>query len=402
MSPSECPVVAPRVPVASTGKRGPVGADSEHSRARRRSGAFSLTRLGYALRMRIVVVGASGNVGTSVLSALGDDDQVESIVGVARRRPGLHMAKTTWVTADVTVDDLRPHFDGADAVIHLAWAIQPSRDGATLRRVNVDGSARVFEAAAAAGVRALVYASSVGAYSEGPKDRAVEESWPTEGIATSFYARHKAEVESLLDAFEAEHEEMRVVRLRPGLIFKAEAGSEIRRYFAGPLLPSLLIRRRLIPVVPDLPRLRFQAVHADDVAEAYRLAVTGDARGAFNIAAEPVLDPQRLADMLGARRLRLPRAALRAAADVTWRLRLQPTPPGWLDMALAVPLMETSKARRELGWAPRFGADDALRELLLGMSESAGADTPPLDPDAGGPGRVRELLTRVGGSSGEP
>src|SRR3954469_18064183 len=126
--------------------------------------------------MRVVVVGASGNVGTSVLAALAADDDIESIVGIARRRPRLEVPKTEWVTADVAVDGLEPHFDGAGAVIHLAWAIQPSRAQQTLRRINVDGSARVFEAAARCKVPALVYASSVGAYSEGPKDRAVDES----------------------------------------------------------------------------------------------------------------------------------------------------------------------------------------------------------------------------------
>src|SRR5215212_6030385 len=167
--------------------------------------------------MRIVVVGATGNVGTSVVAALAEDDEVESIVGIARRRPQLEVSKTQWVTADVGIDRLDGHFDGADAVIHLAWAIQPSRDQHTLRRINVEGSARVFEATARARVPALVYASSVGAYSEGPKDRAVDESWPTRRTPTSFYASHKAEVEGLLDDFEARHEGMRVVRLRPGL-----------------------------------------------------------------------------------------------------------------------------------------------------------------------------------------
>jgi nucleoside-diphosphate-sugar epimerase len=297
----------------------------------------------------------------------------------------------------VSVDDLRSHFRDADAVIHLAWAIQPSRDDELLRRVNVDGSARVFEAAAEAGVPALVYASSVGAYSEGPKDRAVDESWPTGGTPSSFYARHKAEVETLLDAFAASHGEMRVVRLRPGLIFKREAASEIRRYFAGPLLPSRLIRDRLIPVIPDVPRLRFQAVHADDVGEAYRLAVKTDVRGAFNIAADPVLDPKRLADLLGARRVKVPASALRRAADLTWRLRLQPTPPGWLDMALAVPVMDTSRARDQLGWSPALSSSDALLELMDGIRRSRGFPTPPLDPQAGGRLRVRELATGVGG-----
>ena len=104
----------------------------------------------------------------------------------------------------------------------------------------MDGSARVFRAAADAGVASLVYASSVGAYSPGPKDRRVDESWPANGITSSFYSRHKAAVEKLLDRFEREHPQVRVVRLRPGLIFKREAASGIRRLFAGPFLPSPL------------------------------------------------------------------------------------------------------------------------------------------------------------------
>jgi nucleoside-diphosphate-sugar epimerase len=347
--------------------------------------------------MRIVVVGASGNVGTSVLAALAADPDVRSVTGIARRRPALEVPKTEWVVSDVSRDELVPHFEGADAVVHLAWAIQPSRDQDALRRTNVDGSARVFDATARAQVPVLVYASSVGTYSAGPKDRSVDESWPTEGIPTSFYARHKAAVERLLDEFEAAHEGIRVVRLRPALTFKREAASEIRRYFAGPLLPSRLVRDDLIPVIPDIPRLRFQAVHADDVAQAYRLAIKRDVRGAFNVAAEPVLDPERLANLLGARRIKVAPGVLRTGADLSWRLRLQPTPPGWLDMALAVPLMDTTRAWTELGWSPMVSATDSLRELLDGIRSSLGFPTPPLDPAAGGRLRVRELATGVGG-----
>src|SRR5205814_6220334 len=143
---------------------------------------------------------------------------------------------------------------------HLAWLIQPSRDESVTHATNVEGSQRVFDAAARAGVPALVYASSVGAYAPGPKDRAVDESWPTTGISSSFYARHKAAVERILDSFEDVHPEIRVVRLRPGLIFKRAAATGIRRLFAGPLLPSQLVRRELIPIVPSHPRLVFQAV----------------------------------------------------------------------------------------------------------------------------------------------
>jgi UDP-glucose 4-epimerase len=350
--------------------------------------------------MRIVVIGATGNVGTSLLRSLSDEPAVDSILGVARRMPGLGFPKADWARADISRDDLVPLLGGADVVVHLAWLIQPGRDEATLRATNVEGSARVFEAAAAAGVPALVYASSVGAYSPGPKDRRVDESWPTDGIESSFYARHKAEVERLLDRFEREHPSVRVVRLRPALIFKRDAATGVRRLFAGPFLPSPLVRRELIPVIPRTERLVFQAVHSHDVGDAYRLAAVSDARGAFNVAAEPVLDPEELARVLSARPMPVHPGLLRAGAALSYRLHLQPSEPGWLDMGLAVPLMDTTRARTELGWEPRRGADEALRELLAGMRERAGLDTPPLARGTSGPLRVRELLTGVGRRSG--
>ena len=347
--------------------------------------------------MKVAVVGATGNVGSALLRALEHEERVREVVGIARRRPHTERPKVTWATADIATDDLEPVLAGADVVVHLAWLIQPSRDESVTRAVNVDGARRVFEAAARAGAGALVYASSVGAYSPGPKDRAVDESWPTGGIKTSFYSRHKAEVESILDRFEAEHEHLRVVRLRPGLIFQREAASEVRRYFAGPLLPGPLVRRGLIPVVPRIDRLVFQAVHSDDVADAYRRVIAErEVRGAYNIAAEPVLDPDRLAEILHARTIPMSARVLRTLTDLTWRARLQPTPAGWLDLALGVPVMDTARARTELGWAPRRGADEALLELLDGIRHGAGAPLPPLDPEAGGRLRREEFTSGVG------
>jgi nucleoside-diphosphate-sugar epimerase len=291
---------------------------------------------------------------------------------------------------------LRPDFDGADAVVCLAWLIQPSRRLPKLYAVNVEGSRRVFEAAAQAGVRAVLYASSVGAYSRGPKDRAVDESWPTEGTQSSFYARQKAEVERILDRFELRHPNTRIVRMRPALVFKREAASEIRRLFIGPLLPGWLARPELIPIVPRTPRLRFQAVHSLDVGEAFRLALHADVEGAFNLAAEPVFDGDELARILDARAVGLPAGLLRSTAAVSWRMRLQPTSPGWVDMALAVPIMDCTRARTELRWTPRRTASDALLDLMTGLRDGAGAPTPTLAANAGGKLRWRELVTGVG------
>jgi nucleoside-diphosphate-sugar epimerase len=330
--------------------------------------------------MRVVVVGATGNVGTSVVSALAADEAVESIVGLARRPGGPAHPKVRWERADVRLTELAPAFAGADAVVHLAWVLQPSHHEPRMRAVNVDGSARVFAAAAEAGVKTLVYASSVGAYAAAPTGGApLDESWPATGVPSAFYGRHKARVEAMLDRFEAEHPAMRVVRLRPALIFKREAATEIKRYFVGPLVPPWLIRPGALPAIPWPAGLRFQAVHTSDIAQAYRLAVVNDgARGAYNIAADPVIGPSEFGGIVDARIVEVPPRLVRTTLDLSWRARLQATEPGWLDMALGVPVMDTSRARNELGWTARVSAVDALAELLSGIPVRSTGETPVL------------------------
>ena len=346
--------------------------------------------------MRVVVVGATGNVGTSVVEVLSADEQVVTIVGIARRLPDWQPPKTTWIQADVSQDDLEPHFRGADAVVHLAWLFQPTHDELVTWRNNVLGSIRVFDAAARAGVKAVVYASSVGAYSPGPKDRGVDESWPTHALPAAAYGREKSYLERVLDIFERDHPEVRVVRLRPAFIFKRESASEQRRLFAGPLLPTTLIRSSLLPIVPDLPGLRLQALHTLDAAHAYRLAVLRPVRGAFNLAADPVLDPATLGELLDARPLKLPLAPIRAAVAAAWKLHLLPASPGLVDLALSLPIMDTARARTELGWNPTRTSLEAIREFLEGLREGSGMDTPPLEPRAGGKLRQKEVATGVG------
>lgn len=334
--------------------------------------------------MRVVVTGATGNVGTSVLDALGSDPWVNSIVAVARRIPTSEQpacrrwAQVEWLSADVVTSDLETVFAGADAVVHLAWLVQPSHRPDLMRATNIDGSERVFAAAAEAGVASVIYASSAGAYSPGPRDRCVDENWPTGGVPSSIYGLQKAEVERALNRFEAANPAIRVVRLRPGLTLKREAASGIRRLFLGSHFPARLLRPGRIPVVPCAAHLAFQAVHTSDVAEAYRLAVTTDVRGAFNVTADPVLSPLELGRVLDARPLPIARTVLRVSVDLSWRLRLQPTPPGWVDLAFSIPLLDSSRARQKLGWSPRWSSGGALRDLLGGFAERASGPTPAL------------------------
>jgi nucleoside-diphosphate-sugar epimerase len=346
--------------------------------------------------MRVVIIGATGNLGTSTVSALAGEPGVESVLGVSRRRPEWCPENVQWAEADIRTDDLTPLLRGADVVVQLAWIFQPTHDPVTTWRNNVLGSLRVFKASAEAGVGALVCTSSVGAYSPGPKDRATAESWPTHGWPGAAYSREKAYVERLLDAFEVEHPDCRVVRLRPGFVFKREAATEQRRLFAGPLLPGRLVKPGRIPVMPDFSGLRFQVVHSADIGEACRLAVMSDARGAFNLAADPVVDARLLAGLLGARVVPVPTAAVRAALAAAWRLHLVPASPDLLDLAVRVPIMDVSRARTELGWSPAYDAAEALTEFVEGLGTGAGAPTPPLSAGTSGPLRAEEFRTGVG------
>ena len=339
--------------------------------------------------MRVAVIGATGNVGTAVLRRLAEARQERGeleVVGIARRTPDTSMPPydgVEWHSIDVgdsaNVPELTEALRGADAVIHLAWLIQPNRDEAELHRVNVQGTENALAAAAAAGVRQFVCASSVGAYSPAPKDRLTDESWPARGIASSHYSRHKGEQEALLDTFEREYPEIPVARLRQGLSFSSEVGTEIGNYFLGPLVPKFILNKLRLPLLPVPKEFSFQVVHADDLADAYWRVLDQRAEGAFNIAADPVITPELLGGVLGARRvLNIPVKLLRAVVGLTWAAHLQRSDPGWIDMAAGSPLIDTSRARNLLGWRPRRTSVEALRYVLDGMAGGDGVKGSPL------------------------
>ncbi|MFK8844243.1 NAD-dependent epimerase/dehydratase family protein [Streptomyces sp. Ac-502] len=219
--------------------------------------------MGETAGRRVVVTGATGNVGTDVVRALGQDPDIAPVVGIARRVPEWSPPKTTWAGADLADGntDLTACFRGADAVVRLAWLLQPTHTPHTTWRTNVLGSLRVFDAVAAAGVPTLLHASSVGAYSPGPKDRPVDEEWPTHGWPEAAYTREKAYLERVLDAFEQRHPATRVVRMRPGFIFQRESAAEQRRLFAGPFLPNALVRPEFLPWIRAGPASGWRRAH---------------------------------------------------------------------------------------------------------------------------------------------
>src|SRR4051812_15322639 len=344
--------------------------------------------------LTVAVTGASGNLGTALLRRLtAPGSGVAEGRGLARREPpGVapyaggrrhldHLGESGSEAA------LAEFVEGADAVVHLAWALQPGRQPEDLRRVNVGGTRRVVRAAAAAGVGHFVHRSSIGAYAPGAVGRRVTEDWPTTGVPSAQYSRDKSEAERAVGEVAARHPDMTLSVVRPTLVLQPDAGSEIGRYFLGPLVYGAARRvpgpvARLLPL--PLPQLAVSFVHADDVADALVRILDRRAPGPFNLAAEPLLDASGLAHALGSRRVPTPALAVRAAVQAAFAAHLIPTEPGWVDIGTRVPALDTTRARRLLDWTPVHRGDEVLRDFVAALGRGEGAPGPLLRPAGSG------------------
>lgn len=297
--------------------------------------------------MRVVVTGASGQLGSLVLSGLAANRKVKSVVALDLAPPSIPSAKTTWIKVDVRDPGLDRHLEGADALIHLAFIVTKKADPELMHEVNVEGSRRMFEYAAAAGVKSIVYSSSVAAYGvvHGHPEPIVEDT-PRKRTSLLTYSVNKYDVEELLDTFEAQHPQVRVVRLRPGILIGIRNAHGQDR----------LLRRR---VLLNLAPARLPMVWDEDVAQAVLLALFSDARGAFNLCVDEQLDAVELGRRTGFRVLNVPFKSVHKAALVLAKLGLK-TDPNWVKIADVELVPSSDRAKSVLGWKPLCPTAESL------------------------------------------
>jgi UDP-glucose 4-epimerase len=325
--------------------------------------------------LTVAVTGPTGDIGVAVVNALERSRRVKKIVGMARRP--FDPAERGWKKTEYRQGDVqdqasvRDLVKGSDVVVHLAFAILTASDAT--QDLNVEGSRRVFEESAKAGVERICYASSVAAYGfhEDNPDWLAEDV-PARGSQEHPYSQQKAEVERVLDEVLRRRRKTVGYAFRPCIVAGPGARTlleELPYYRLSDAMPDavrgLLSSMPILkPVIPD-PGTRFQLVHEDDVASAFVAGVAGKGEaGPYNLAGEGTLTASDIANALGWYSLPVPSLAVDAAAEVATRLPLMPAAVAWLHSVRKPVLMKTDRARKQLGWRPKHTAKATLAQLV--------------------------------------
>jgi UDP-glucose 4-epimerase len=305
--------------------------------------------------MRIAMTGVSSYLAGVLLPLFEADPEVEEIIGVDLKEPQAGFKKIRFIRRDVRDEGLADAFTGADTLVHLAFIVMPLRDMNETNSINIQGSINAFQAAAKAGLRKIVQASSIAAYGAWPDNpEIITEDVPVRGMPEFYYSYTKAEVEKYLDKFEKEHPEVMVTRLRPSI-------------FVGPKINNLM---RMIATSRAFIKLkgidaRLQLAWDEDVADAFYRVTKKDFPGAYNIAGDNPVYFNEVGELAGLKSFEIPFSIAKMFVKTGWSMRLSKMlSPGWLDVARYSIVVDCTKAKTELGWSPKYDTPGALRKLL--------------------------------------
>jgi nucleoside-diphosphate-sugar epimerase len=327
------------------------------------------------MALTVAVTGPTGTFGFGLVPLLERDDRIGRVVGIARRP--FDPAEHGWRKLDYRRGDVRDPgaledaFAGADVVVHLAFMITGTAGRETIRAINVEGTVNAFRAAAAAGARRFVYASSVAAYGFHPDNPVgMTEEWPARPAAHLFYAQEKAEIERLLIEESVAQPELELYLLRPPIVLGPHAVGA-KEVLPGPLAPAVrwlaaLVRHAPLPLPVLAPDHPLQFIHEDDVGQAFLLCIVGAGPpGTYNITGDGVMSAAAVAREAGFAALPVPAGPVRLAARAVAAVPFAPPLAEWAEAASHPAIMDASKAKRELGWRPVYTSRDALRATVV-------------------------------------
>jgi len=312
------------------------------------------------MKLRIAITGSSGYLAQQLIARLAADPDVEFILGLDIRpgRPEV-ACPALFLRYDMTAPwgELRDYFRSRDinAAFHLAWQFNPIHDAKRHRQVDVEGSENFFRAAAAAGVKRVVYTGSTTAYVNASNTEApIGEETPISGTPRYLYSKHKAEVDRMAQEFMKQHPEIQVIILRGSIVVGAHTQNIVSKMTEWPWhsFPWMF------QVGGADPPLQF--LSEEDISEILYRAVKSEARGVFNCGGEGAVRLTELARIMGKSPLPVPAPLLYAGTGLLWALGLAPFPSGILDMIRYPWVADTTRLKTVFGYTPRHTSRQAL------------------------------------------
>jgi UDP-glucose 4-epimerase len=317
--------------------------------------------------MRYLITGGSGYIGSRLVELLAQRDDTESVLIADVRPPRIHRPRTEFVKLDVRDrEGVRAALERsrADALVHLAFLLDPIHDEALMYDIDVNGTHNVLEAAHAAGTEQVLVTSSAVAYGAFPDNpEPLTEDDPVRGVASYSYARDKTESDRLCQLWAERHPDRTMTIVRPCIVL-------------GPNVNNSLVRIwTKAPAQFDIGNLdnRIQFVHEDDVVEAISRLLDGKHGGAFNVAGDGLMTYKECAELIGLPIRKIPVRALRALAKASWRAHLAEAPAGQIEFALYPWIVSSDKLKATLGWGPQHDSRSTFEVAMRHHGKLNGA-----------------------------
>jgi UDP-glucose 4-epimerase len=331
--------------------------------------------------MKYLVTGGSGYIGGRLIELLTQEPDNE-VLNIDLRPPAIPRPRTRFHSMDIRDRGMRALLEAErpDALVHLAFVLNPMRDEHTMYDIDVNGTQNVLEAASAAGVGQLLVASSTTAYGAFPDNPVpLTEEHPVRGLPGYEYARDKTEIDRLCQLWAAQHPDRVMTIVRPTIVFGPNVNNYIVRFWStSPFFPLL------DGLDPD-----WQFVHEDDVVEAMSRLLVERRGGIFNLTGDGTIKLSEAARLAGLKTRKMSTKVYRRIAKAAWTLHLPKVeaPPGQIDFILYPWIASNEKLKAELGWTPRYTSRETFeitmraKGLLAGGGETA-APAPPVVPVA--------------------
>ena len=321
--------------------------------------------------MRYVITGGSGYIGSRLVDLISRREETERIVICDVAPPREYRPKTQFERVDVRDrDTVRSVLDRSrpDALVHLAFILNPSHDEHFMYDVDVNGTHNVLEAAGEAGTQQVLVTSSAAAYGAFPDNPVpLTEDDPVRGVASFSYARDKTESDRICQLWGAKYPDRVMTIVRPCIVF-------------GPNVDNYLVRLWTnLPFTSDVGNLEnpIQFVHEDDVVEAITRLLMGRHPGAFNVAPDGLMTLRECAELIGSPIRRMPLRAYRGLARAAWRLRASEAPAGQVEFGLYPWIVSNEKLKRTLDWTPHHTSRETFE-----ITMRAHGKLPPAEPPA--------------------